>query len=143
MTFRPTLWPTVFSLPAFIVLLGLGTWQVERLHWKEGLIAARQAGVHAAPGALPATLEAARPLEFHPVRVAGELLNERELYLAATSERGTIGKQVFTPLRLDDGGVVLVNRGFVPDERKDPAKRAEGLLAGPIEIEGLLRLPTN
>lgn len=41
--FRPTFWTTVFTIPALILLLGLGTWQVERLHWKENLIATRQA----------------------------------------------------------------------------------------------------
>jgi len=53
MKFRPTLWPTVFTIPALIVLLGLGTWQVDRLHWKEGLIADRTARTTAAPIALP------------------------------------------------------------------------------------------
>ena len=45
--FRPQFWPTVFTVPAVLALLALGTWQVQRLHWKEGLIAERQAGLSA------------------------------------------------------------------------------------------------
>jgi surfeit locus 1 family protein len=140
MKFRPTFWPTVFSIPAFLVLVGLGTWQVERLHWKERLIAERHAGVTAPPVALPRDRDEARDLEFRRVRLGGQFLHEKELYLAATNDKGTVGKHVLTPLRLDDGRVVLVNRGFVPDERKDPARRAEGQLGGTVEVEGLLRL---
>jgi surfeit locus 1 family protein len=51
--FRPTLWPTLFSVPAILVMIGLCIWQVQRLHWKEGLIAERESRVAAAPGALP------------------------------------------------------------------------------------------
>ena len=140
MTFRPAFWPTVISLPAFLVLLGLGTWQLERLHWKEQLIAQRAAAMNAPPVPLPGSLDEARAEEFHNVRVRGELLNDKELYLAATNDLGTVGKQVFTPLRLEDGQILFVNRGFVPDERKDPARRAEGQLAGTVEIEGRLRI---
>jgi surfeit locus 1 family protein len=140
MTFRPAFWPTVISLPAFLVLLGLGSWQLERLHWKEGLIAQRGAAMNAPPVPLPASVDEARTEEFHNVRVRGELLNDKELYLAATNEIGTVGKQVFTPLRLEDGRVLFVNRGFVPDDRKDPARRAEGQRAGPVEIEGRIRI---
>src|SRR5260221_5073438 len=112
MNFRPTLWPTVFTIPALLVLIGLGTWQVERLHWKERLIAERQAGVAAPPVALPRSREEARELEFRRVRLGGQFLHEKELYLAATNDTGTVGKHVLTPLRLDDWSVVLVNRGF-------------------------------
>jgi surfeit locus 1 family protein len=140
MTFRPAFWPTVISLPAFLVLLGLGSWQLERLHWKEGLIAQRAAAMNAPPVPLPASVDGARAEEFHNVRVRGELLNDKELYLAATNEIGTVGKQVFTPFRLEDGRILFVNRGFVPDDRKDPARRAEGQRAGPVEIEGRIRI---
>jgi surfeit locus 1 family protein len=134
MNFRPAFWPTVMSLPAFLVLLALGTWQVERLHWKEGLIAAREAGVHAAPVALPATIDEALPLEFHPVALRGSFLHEKELYLAATNDLGTVGKHVFTPFQLTDGRIV-------PDDRKDPARREAGQVGGEVAIEGLIRVP--
>jgi surfeit locus 1 family protein len=141
MTFRPALWPTVFSLPAFLVLLGLGTWQVDRLHWKERLLAERHAAVAAPPIELPRSLDEARGLEFRHVRVRGTFRHDKELYLAATSDLGTIGKHVLTPLVFEDGRVVLVNRGFVPDERKDPSRRQAGQVTGIVEVDGLLRLP--
>jgi surfeit locus 1 family protein len=48
---------------------------------------------------------------------------------------------VFTPARLTDGGLVMVNRGFVPENRKDAKSRADGQVSGPVEIVGALRWP--
>jgi surfeit locus 1 family protein len=134
--------PSIFTVFGLVLLLGLGTWQVQRLHWKEGLIAQRQEGVTAPPVPLPATLAAARPLEFHHVRVTGTLLNDHEFYLFATAlANGAMGDDVVTPLRRPDGSIVLVNRGFVPEDRKDPASRAAGEPQGEVTITGLLRVP--
>lgn len=141
MTFRPRLVPTLMTAPALLILLGLGTWQVQRLHWKEGLIAQRAAMVAAPPIAPPATLDAAKAQEFRHVSDDGVLLNEREIYLAATSDFGDSGYQVLTPLREASGRVVFVNRGFIPLDKKDPAKRSAGELTGEVHITGLLRLP--
>src|SRR5258708_3607273 len=124
MTRHPAFWPTFFAVPAFLVLLGLGTWQVERLHWKEGLIAQRSAAVNAPAIDLPKTLGEAKPLEFRHVRAAGTFLHDKELFIGATADNGTVGYHVMTPLRRADGSVLLVNRGFVPAEMKDPGGRA-------------------
>ncbi len=134
-------WPSFFALPAFLMLLGLGTWQIERLHWKEGLIAARQAAVTAPPVDLPASLDEARSREFHRVQVTGTFLHEHEFYIGATAESGRNGYQVVTPLRRADGSILLVNRGWIPEDRKDPARRAEGQIPGEVTLGGLLRLP--
>jgi surfeit locus 1 family protein len=127
-------------LLAFILLLGLGTWQVQRLGWKERLIAARHAAVTAPPAPLPRTLAAARTLEYHHVRATGTFLNERELFLGATDEIGHAGYHVITPLRLEDGAILLVDRGFIPEGRKSPATRAEGELKGTVTVTGLIRI---
>jgi len=132
--------PTLFTLIGLVLLLGLGTWQVQRLHWKEGLIAERAAAVSGAPAALPRTLDEARALEFHRVRAAGRFLHEHELHLHATTAVGEAGFHVVTPFALARGGTVLVDRGFVPQRLLDPATRAASNPAGEVEVTGLLRL---
>ncbi len=141
MAFRPRLVPTLFTVPGVLILLALGIWQVQRLHWKEGLIAQRDAAVVAAPIALPQTMAEARADEFRHVVADGAFQNDKELFLAATSDSGEAGYQVVTPLKMTDGRTIFVNRGFIPLELKDPAKRAAGQLSGPQRVVGLLRVP--
>lgn len=139
--FRPTLWPTLFSVPAFLVLVALCIWQVQRLHWKEGLIAERESRVAAEPIALPAVGVDPAGLEYRRVRLEGSFLHDKELYLGARSMNGNPGYQILTPFALAGGGLVLVDRGWVPIERKAPESRAEGQVAGPQAIDGIVRLP--
>lgn len=146
MTFRPTFWPTVITVPALFVLLGLGAWQVERLYWKEGVIAERKERTTAEPVALPAAGAPLPPaafvdLDYRRATATGEFLHEHEMYLAARTMAGAVGYQVVTPLRLGDGSFVLVNRGWVPNERKDPASRAEGQVNGVVTVDGAMRAP--
>jgi len=139
--FRPTLWPTLFSVPTFLVLVALCIWQVQRLHWKEGLIAERESRVAAEPIALPAVGVDPASLEYSRVHLEGSFLHDKELYLGARSMNGNPGYQILTPFALADGGLVLVDRGWVPIERKAPESRVEGQVAGPQAIDGILRLP--
>jgi surfeit locus 1 family protein len=132
----------LFTVPALLILLGLGVWQVQRLHWKEGLIAQRDAAVTASPIAPPQSFDEARGLEFHHIVAEGVFRNDKELYLAASSDSGDAGYQVVTPLVMSDGRTMFVNRGFVPSQLKDPAKRAAGELVGTQRVVGLLRLPS-
>jgi surfeit locus 1 family protein len=139
--FRPTLWPTLFSVPAIIVMIGLCVWQVQRLHWKEGLIVERESRVAAEPVALPPVGIDPASMEYRRVRLEGTFLHDKELFLGARSMNGNVGYQVLTPFALSAGGAVLVDRGWVPVERKAPESRAEGQLAGTRTLEGVVRLP--
>jgi surfeit locus 1 family protein len=141
--FRPTLWPTLISVPAFIVLIGLCIWQVQRMHWKEELIAARESRVAAEPVALPAP--SSRPgdvdsMEFRRVRLEGIFLHDKEMFLGARSLNGNAGYQVLAPFVLSGGGIVLVNRGWIPVERKPPNSRPEGQVTGTQTLDGIVRL---
>jgi len=138
---KSLLGPTLFTLFGMILLLGLGTWQLQRLKWKEGLIAAREAAMTGTPVPLPATLGAARALVYHRVRAEGRFLNYRELYLHAIAADGAAGYHILTPLALGGGRFVLVDRGFVPEELKSPARRAAANTAGERSVTGVLRLP--
>src|SRR5215470_20129176 len=109
MPFRPTLWPTVFTIPALIVLLALGTWQVQRLYEKEAQIAERTARTTAPPIALPAAGANLSPpalvaLDYRHGAATGVFMHEREMYLAARTMEGSVGYQIVTPLQLADGG---------------------------------------
>lgn len=139
--FRPQFWPTIIAIPIVLLCLGLGSWQIQRLFWKEGLIAARAAAVSASPVPVPQDAAAARHMEFHRVTDSGVFLNDKEIHLGATSETGRNGYQILTPLREPGGRIVFINRGFVPAELRDPAKRMAGEPRGPVRVEGLLRLP--
>src|SRR5262245_15814166 len=143
MAFHPTLWPTLFTIPTMIALLGLGTWQLERLQWKEALIADRTARTSARPTERPppGQLSSLGDLDFGHATVAGQFLHDREMYVAARTMEGSVGFQIVTPLQMADGHVVLVNRGWVPANRKDPAKRAEGQVAGTVTVDGAIRVP--
>ena len=139
---RSLFWPSLWAAAGLSLLLGLGTWQVQRLHWKEGLIAEREAGLRATPVALPTTLDAARALELRPVRAEGQFRNDRELDLNLESKAGAAGFHIVTPLMLADGSALLVDRGFVPTEQKAPETRAAGELSGTVTVTGLVRIPS-
>lgn len=129
----------------FAILVALGTWQVERLYWKEGLLAEIEARTHAAPVPL-AEIEKVwnegQDVDYRTVKVAGRLLNDKERHFFATYD-GYSGFYVYTPLLLDDGRAVFVNRGFVPYDRKEPATRPGGEVEGQVTITGLARNPLD
>ena len=139
---RPLFWPTVMTLPAVLVALALGTWQVQRLEWKNGIIAERQARREAPPLAgLPERFDQAQH-EFRKVRVTGRFLHDKEIYLAARSYRGNAGYHVITPLAVFPGHV-LVDRGWIPLDRKSPETRKTGNVEGEVTVEGYLRAETG
>lgn len=141
MAFRPALWPTLFTIPALIALVVLGLWQVQRLHWKADLIEKLQTRSTSAAVAPPGPSDDLAKFEFQRVAVTGRFRHDRELYLVGRSLRGSPGFHVMTPLERTDGApAVMVNRGWVPFDKQDPAKRAEGQVAGPVTIEGIVRL---
>lgn len=125
------------------LLVGLGTWQVERLHWKLDLIARVDARVHAPAVAAPGPAQwadvNAESSEYKHVQASGTFLNDKETQVYASTELGP-GYWVLTPLKLADGTIVIVNRGFVPTEKRNPSTRPEGQIAAETSITGLLRV---
>jgi surfeit locus 1 family protein len=140
---RALLWPTLSALAALAVLIGLGTWQLHRKTWKEGLLAQIAERTQAAPVDLAVALQrrgAGEDIEYLRVRVRGRFDHEKERYFYATGREGP-GAHVYTPLTLPDDRVVLVNRGYVPDALKERSARPKSLVAGEVEVTGLVRAP--
>jgi surfeit locus 1 family protein len=133
----------VFAFLAFAGFVALGNWQVERLAWKRDLIARVDERVHAAATDAPGRdawpqVSAARD-EYRRVRATGVFLHDRETLVQAATELGS-GFWVLTPLRMADGDVVLVNRGFVPAELRERAARRQDEPLGEVTVTGLLRI---
>ena len=138
---RPLLWPTLISLPILVLCLALSVWQMERREWKRDILDRIAANQSAAPIALDALLSGGDPLrrEYGKVAVSGTFLHDKEFHLAARSRGNDVGIQVVTPLRTDKGQIVLFDRGWVPSEKKDPAKRVEGQIEGTVKLVGVVR----
>jgi surfeit locus 1 family protein len=148
-TWRGLLAPAVI---AFAVLIGLGTWQLQRKTWKEGSIASLTVRLDAPAQALPAAsgwpnLDQAED-DYRRVAFTAEFLNDKEalVFASATGFRPDVtgtGYWVFTPVKLSDGSVVMVNRGFVPDTKRDAKSRPDGALTGAVKITGVMRWPDD
>ncbi|WP_414692882.1 SURF1 family protein [Pararhizobium sp.] len=131
----------VLLFTVLAILLSLGTWQVQRLHWKEALLAEIDQRRHAPPADL-ATIEALAKqggdVDYRTMRVTGAYINNKERHFFATYE-GRTGYYIYTPLQRADGRILFVNRGFVPFENKEPEMRKLGQLTGEQTVTGLAR----
>jgi len=127
----------------FSACVALGTWQVHRLAWKTALIARVDARVHAPPVPAPAAADwagiTAANAEYRHVRLSGTWLPGRQTRVWTATEAGS-GYWILTPLRRDDGSIVLVNRGFAPDGWCDFKGHCPAAPAGEVTVTGLLRI---
>ena len=147
---RGVLEPTIVAIVGVAILIGLGIWQLGRKVWKENLIATMTARLNRAPEALPPREDWRRLTEqsneFVRVTFPAEFLPGQEalVYSAGSAVRPDVkgpGYFVFAPARLAGGSIVIVNRGFVPIDRKDPQSRPQAAPQGSIDIVGIVRWP--
>lgn len=133
----------ILGAAAFAVLIGLGTWQVQRLQWKEALLASIEERTNSPPlplAEIEARYKSTGDVDYVPVTTSGTFHHGGERHFLSTW-KGQSGFFVYTPLELADGRFVFVNRGFVPYDLKDPSKRPQGQIEGEVTIAGLARNP--
>ena len=141
MKFRPFFWLTIVTLPALLMLIGLGSWQLQRLQWKNDLISSFEARSSADAITIPAANAELDDLEFRNLALYGVFQNDKETFLTGRTYEGNAGFHVVTPFLLDDGRIILVNRGWVSEDYRDPAKRAFSQIDGKTSVTGILRRP--
>ena len=139
MTFKPLLVPTLWFVPAFLILAGMGVWQLERLQWKLGLIAEMQSHMKAAPLSLARAEALGAEAEYRRVALRGRFDNAKEAYVFTTGPEGAPVYHVVTPFDLDGGGTMLVDRGFILVNDRDPASRVAP--QGERTVVGVWRTP--
>jgi cytochrome oxidase assembly protein ShyY1 len=146
---------TFITLVCLIILVGLGVWQLQRKVWKENLIAAMTTRLNETPqplpppgqwGALRPDADEFRRIGFSATFVPGE---EALVYTPGSALRTDIkgpGYFVFAPARLADGRTVVVDRGFVPLDRKDSIDSIDSKDSKdgePVNVVGVLRWPES
>ncbi|MGZ9109197.1 MAG: SURF1 family protein [Micavibrio sp.] len=123
---KPPLWATLFTIFGVLILCGLGTWQVKRLHWKEALLQNIDATYQIDPLSNPQTIETLNAATLRKElylrgSVRGQFLKDKYVRSSPRPLDGKPGNHLYMPLQLEGGGTVLVNRGWVP--------------AGPLAVE--------
>ena len=138
---RPVL-PVLLLLALTLVFSALGVWQVKRLAWKEALIAKVDRRIHAPPVAPPdgdaARGQALADREYLRVHASGRYVASGTALVRAVTDLGG-GYWVMTPLRVEGGRLLYINRGFVPVGSKTEGVR-RATPSGPVKVTGLLRL---
>ncbi|XP_064616107.1 surfeit locus protein 1-like [Liolophura sinensis] len=132
----------------------LGTWQVKRRRWKLDLIESLERRTTAEPIEIPLDLTEleSEEMQYRRIKVRGRFDHSKELYIGPRSnvqvESGhgmmshthKSGLNVVTPFRLSDRDLtILVNRGWIPNDRKNPETRKGGQIEDEIELVGILR----
>ena len=139
---RGILVPAIFGAVGVAILLTLGMWQLQRLAWKNTLIAQAEAALLAPPVALSGA-QAAADMQGRRVTARGVFDHSAEMHVLTTRKPNGPGYLIVTPFDLASGGRILVDRGYAPEALKAPTARAAGQVEGPVEISGVLAQPNE
>ncbi|MDA0781128.1 MAG: SURF1 family protein [Rickettsiales bacterium] len=140
MKFKPKPIPTLMTIAGLVLLLSLGSWQMSRLQWKRTLVKEINEGAALPAVELLSDRNEIEKFKYRRVKVRGEFLHDKEvhLFVGPKAERGRPGYDILTPLKIEEGNYVLVDRGWVNSDIKSPEKRPETLEEGMVEIEGII-----
>jgi surfeit locus 1 family protein len=131
---RRLFWPLFFGILGTVVLVSLGTWQLQRLTWKEGVIAEINARIASDPVALPEPIDLERD-KYLPVAVSGTITEDEIHLLASTRDAGAVYRLV-SAFETEGGRRIMIDRGWIKTEDKDAARPAHD-----VEVVGNLHWP--
>lgn len=140
-TLKLPFWGTILTVIGVIVLCSLGTWQVQRLHWKEGLLSEiDQAYQVDISKKLIGSDELLQAYDENRLvlrgTVIGSYMLKKTFKLGPRTHDGKQGYHLYTPLKLLDGGTILINRGWIANETVMPLPPT-----GTVRVQGLVRKP--
>jgi surfeit locus 1 family protein len=129
------IFPLLIGVLGCAILIALGTWQLKRLEWKQGVLAEIEAKIDAAPVSLP--LEIDPSMKYLPVMASGEIGTD-ELHVLVSRKQVGAGYLIIVPFTTVDGRRVLLDRGFVPEGGKNAPRGG-----GPATVIGNLHWPDD
>jgi surfeit locus 1 family protein len=137
--FRPFIGLTIATTVLFAILIALGVWQLQRLQWKLALIASVERNMEAPPLSLDDALAAGPAAVYRRVKLFGRFENTMEAYVFGTDADGAPAYHVLVPFQTGRG-FVMVDRGIVPPDRRNPQSRRRGQVGGLAHIVGVWRM---
>ncbi len=135
--FRPQKWSLIGTLLMCFVLVGLGTWQLNRLAWKTDFLHRIQAGMAARAVPLPEKIADPKDWEYRRVTMAGQFLYKSEFLIKPRVMNRQSGYHMVVPFRRISGGIVFVNRGWISDDLMQKVSRPRGI----VQVEGIIQAP--
>ncbi len=140
-SFRPMLGLTILTVILSVILLGLGTWQYQRLQWKRAWLAEIEQAVQAPPlsglDSVRKALADGVPVDFRRISFQGQNIDIGRPFLVFTPQDGAIGWRVYNPVRQYNNASVFVAQNIVPDTMRD---QYQGGLNGALDVVGYVRL---
>ncbi|MBL4588759.1 MAG: SURF1 family protein [Alphaproteobacteria bacterium] len=133
---------TIATLISTIILCALGTWQIQRLEWKQELLQNLEREYAKDPSSQSLEIEDFQKITKNDVRygtVTGHFLDEKEVVVGPRIHAEQSGYGLYTPLELSTGGVVLIYQGWIAKTKKEPRERSESQTLGNVTIEGTAR----
>lgn len=115
---KPDPIPLLFIVASTILLFGLGFWQLQRLSWKEGQI--QQMAAAQEQPVLESLPQDIKGLDYRRVKLPGTFLHHHEFHLVGNKQNQGPGFFLVTPFRLEDGRILLVNRGYALQPARTP-----------------------
>jgi len=114
MQFKANLFLTILAILVLALLINLGNWQLSRAQDKQDILDLQAARLNLKPVGLSTVELTDNSLRYLPVSMTGELDTAQQLLIDNQVKKGRTGYFVLTPLKLESGGAILVNRGWVP-----------------------------
>ncbi len=129
---------TIMSISMIAIMLRLGFWQVERLEWKENLLAKIESQMNGkASTQIPSEITDLEAWDYRRISAKGNYLHKQEFFLPHRVFKGKDGKHLITPFKMDDDRIILVNRGWVDKQNMGNIIRDNN----EIELSGVLKIP--
>ena len=133
---------TLFTIMSILGLLALGGWQISRMEWKENIITNIATANEQAPltfDQIPDKAEDYAELGFRKAKIRGTFISDVEFHIAARFHKSQQGYHVHTPFRMEDDRIILLNRGWIPVDLKNPEQRPDSIAEGWQELEVQIR----
>ncbi len=130
---RHFLFPILLGMGGMVILCSLGTWQVQRLEWKQGIIATINERIWDTPVEIPLSPRSTRD-NYLSVMAMGDIL-AGELFVLLSRDGFGPGFRIITPFEVK-GQKILLDRGFIPESQRPHQRKM-----GSVEVIGNLHWP--